>query len=115
MRGYCQGQSRTDGSRLNHVADGEPLNGLVLGNAAGTVGAAHRVDVAAAILVTTAKESYQSLDPNLAAGNSRPPFSLSGNAHKSFFVGYSIVVYALIAYVDILHMDGSGYRGTGIG
>jgi len=46
----------TDGSRLNHVADGEPLDSLVLGNAAGAVGAAHRLDVAAAILVATAKE-----------------------------------------------------------
>lgn len=49
--------ARTDGSRLNHVADGEPLDGLVLGSAAGAVGAAHRLDVAAAVLVATAIES----------------------------------------------------------
>lgn len=48
--------SRTDGSRLDHVADGEALDGLVLGGAASAVGAAHGLDVAAAILVTTAKE-----------------------------------------------------------
>ena len=48
--------ARTDGSRLNHVADGEPLDGLVLRSAAGAVGAAHRLDVAAAVLVATAIE-----------------------------------------------------------
>ena len=46
--------SRTDGSRLDHVADGESLDGLVLGSAASAVGAAHGLDVAAAVLVTTA-------------------------------------------------------------
>lgn len=45
---------RTDGSGLNHVADGESLDGLVLGDAASAVGAAHGLDVAAAVLVTTA-------------------------------------------------------------
>jgi hypothetical protein len=50
-------RSRTDGSRLNHVADGEPLDSLVLGSATGAVGAAHGLDVAAAVLVATAKES----------------------------------------------------------
>lgn len=49
-------ESRTDGSRLDHVANGEALDGLVLGSAASAVGAAHGLDVAAAILVTTAKE-----------------------------------------------------------
>lgn len=48
--------SRTDGSGLDHVADGEALDGLVLRGAASAVGAAHGLDVAAAILVTTAKE-----------------------------------------------------------
>lgn len=51
--GWVQG-SRTDGSRLNHVADGEPLDSLVLGDAASAVGAAHGLDVAAAVLVTAA-------------------------------------------------------------
>lgn len=45
---------RTDGSGLNHVADGESLDGLVLGGAARAVGAAHGLDVAAAVLVATA-------------------------------------------------------------
>lgn len=45
---------RTDGSGLDHVADGESLDGLVLGSAASAVGAAHGLDVAAAVLVTTA-------------------------------------------------------------
>lgn len=43
----------TDGSGLNHVADGESLDGLVLGSAPSAVGAAHGLDVAAAVLVTT--------------------------------------------------------------
>lgn len=42
---------RTNGSRLNHVADGESLDGLVLGRASRAVGAADGVDVAAALLV----------------------------------------------------------------
>lgn len=45
---------RTDGSGLNHVADSESLDRLILGDAAGAVGAAHGLDVAAAVLVTTA-------------------------------------------------------------
>lgn len=43
----------TDGSGLNHVADSESLDGLVLGDAASAVGAAHGLGVAAAVLVTT--------------------------------------------------------------
>jgi hypothetical protein len=42
---------RTDSSRLNHVADGESLDGLVLGSASRAVAAADRVDVAATLLV----------------------------------------------------------------
>lgn len=49
--------SRTDGSGLDHVADGEALDGLVLGGAASAVGATHRLDVAAAILVAAAIKS----------------------------------------------------------
>jgi hypothetical protein len=96
-----------DGGRLDHVADGEPLDGLydvvsmdveieesriegremmmdsgirktttmraylVLGGAAGAVGAAHRLDVAAAILVATAKKSISSLAP-IVANRSNP-------------------------------------------
>jgi hypothetical protein len=41
----------TDGGRLDHVADGEPLDGLVLGRASRAVAAADGVDVAAALLV----------------------------------------------------------------
>jgi hypothetical protein len=58
--------SRTDGSRLDHVADGETLDGLVLGDAAGAVGAAHRLDVAAAILVATAIKSISYRAPEVA-------------------------------------------------
>ena len=45
---------RTDGGRFDHVADGESLDCLVLGSASRTVAAANRLDVAAALLVTTA-------------------------------------------------------------
>lgn len=42
---------RTNSCRLNHVADGESLDGLVLGRASRAVAAADGVDVAAALLV----------------------------------------------------------------
>ncbi len=52
-RGARESQSwrsliRTDSRRLDHVADGEPLDGLVLGGASRAVGAADGLDVAAA-------------------------------------------------------------------
>jgi hypothetical protein len=48
-RGQGRGfEERTDGRRLNHVADGEPLDGLVLGSASRAVGAPDGLDVAAA-------------------------------------------------------------------
>lgn len=52
--GHCSGgrhvslRTRTDSCRLDHVADGEPLDGLVLGSASRAVGAADGLDVAAA-------------------------------------------------------------------
>ena len=48
------GERRTNGSRLNHVADGEALDGLVLGRASRAVAAADGLDVAAALLVAAA-------------------------------------------------------------
>lgn len=42
---------RTDGCRLDHVSDGEALDGLVLGGASRAVAASDRLDVAAALLV----------------------------------------------------------------
>lgn len=51
VRGFGR---RTDGSRLDHVADGESLDRLVLGSASRAVGAADGLDVAAALLVTAA-------------------------------------------------------------
>ena len=47
-------KGHTDGSRLNHVADGESLDGLVLRRAAAAVGAADGLDVAATLLVAAA-------------------------------------------------------------
>jgi hypothetical protein len=45
---------RTDGGGLDHVADGESLDRLVLGSASRAVGAADGLNVAAALLVTAA-------------------------------------------------------------
>ena len=45
---------RTDGGGLDHVADGESLDRLVLGGASRAVGAADGLDVATTLLVTTA-------------------------------------------------------------
>jgi hypothetical protein len=45
---------RTNSSRLDHVADGETLDGLVLRGAAGAVAASDGLDVAAALLVAAA-------------------------------------------------------------
>jgi hypothetical protein len=44
----------TDGGGLDHVADGESLDRLVLGGASRAVGAADGLDVATTLLVTTA-------------------------------------------------------------
>jgi hypothetical protein len=44
---------RTDGGRLDHVADGESLDCLVLGCASGAVRATDRVDVTTTLLVAT--------------------------------------------------------------
>ena len=43
----------TDGGGLNHVADSESLDCLVLGRAARAVAATNGLDVAASVLVTT--------------------------------------------------------------
>jgi hypothetical protein len=45
---------RTDGGGLDHVADGESLDCLILGSASRAVGAADGLDVAATLLVTAA-------------------------------------------------------------
>lgn len=50
-------ERRTDGSRLDHVADGESLDRLVLGRASRAVGAADGLDVAATLLVTAVGRS----------------------------------------------------------
>lgn len=47
-------QRRTNGGRLDHVPDRESLDRLVLGCASRAVGAANGLDVAAALLVTSA-------------------------------------------------------------
>ena len=50
-RRWEESARRTGSSRLNHVADGEALDGLILGSASRAVGAADGLDVAAALLV----------------------------------------------------------------
>lgn len=44
----------TDGSGLNHIADGESLDCLVFGSASGTIGAADGLDMTAPVLVAAA-------------------------------------------------------------
>ena len=51
---WIRSDRRTDSGGLNHVADGESLDGLVLGGASRAVGATDRLDVAPAVLVAAA-------------------------------------------------------------
>lgn len=84
-RGFGFAGSRTDGSGLNHVADGETLDSLVLGNAASAVGAAHGLNVAAAVLVATARKSISYRSPEFANRFNRGSHSpSSGNVFASF-------------------------------
>ncbi len=65
---------RTDRRRLDHVADGEPLDGLILGGASRAVGAPDGLDVAAAC----ERIGQQKLSSARVAaqGNWRSPFLL---------------------------------------
>jgi hypothetical protein len=47
-------RQRTDGSRFDHVTDGKSLDGLILRCASRAVRASNWLDVAAAVLVTSA-------------------------------------------------------------
>ena len=53
-------EKRTNSSRLNHVADGESLDRLVLGGASRAVAASDGLDVAAALLVSAAAKKLVS-------------------------------------------------------
>ena len=66
---------RTDGSGLDHVADGETLDCLILGGASRAVAAADGLDVAAALLVATAKgeRSQQDKSRERSHSNCLPP------------------------------------------
>lgn len=79
---FIRGIERTDSSGLNHVADGEALDRLVLGNATSAVGAADRLDVAAAVLVATAVKSQFSLFHIFA--DSLPPRSQTSQVAAQF-------------------------------
>lgn len=59
------GVRRTDSGRLDHVADRESLDGLVLGSASRAVGATDGLDVAAALLVASARRKK---NPSLVFG-----------------------------------------------
>lgn len=52
----------TDGGTLDHVPHSEPLDSLVLADAARAVRAAHEGDVATSLLVTAAISSFLGLD-----------------------------------------------------
>ena len=56
---------RTDSGGLDHVADGESLDGLVLRNASRAVGAADGLDVATTLLVATAVQVMSARHPVL--------------------------------------------------
>lgn len=49
-----KGKRRTNSGALDHIADGESLDRLILGGAAGAVRAANGLDVAAAFLIASA-------------------------------------------------------------
>jgi hypothetical protein len=51
----------TNSGTLDHVTDGETLDGLVLGDAASAVEAADRLDVATSVLVATVVSSLGGL------------------------------------------------------
>jgi hypothetical protein len=53
--------SHTNGSRLNHVADGKSLYRLILGSAARAIRTSDRLDVTSSLLVATAVIQYQSM------------------------------------------------------
>lgn len=57
------GGIRTNGGGLDHVADGEALDGLVLGRAARAVAAADGLGVAAALLVAAAVRTVSASGP----------------------------------------------------
>ena len=67
--------ARTDSSRLDHVADSESLDRLVLRGAASAVGAAHGLDVAAAVLVAAAVQKSVIRIKILGEINTVPPSS----------------------------------------
>jgi hypothetical protein len=83
-RGVCSKRSRfvalsiirTDRRRLNHVADGEPLDGLVLGGASRAVGAPDGLDVAAACESTSQSMSVAGRRAAEGPGTQCSPFLL---------------------------------------
>jgi hypothetical protein len=54
-------ERRTDGSGLDHVANGESFDRLVLGCASRAIGAADRLDVAATLFVAATRERLKPL------------------------------------------------------
>lgn len=77
---------RTDSRRLDHVADGEPLDGLVLGRASRAVGAPDGLDVAAACEISTSQRRSRSkaIDTNaIPSGRSHAHPSCCGRCSFS--------------------------------
>lgn len=59
----------TDSRSFDHVADNVALDGLVLGDAASTVQAANRVDVATAVLGASSVSSLGGLNRKIVSGS----------------------------------------------
>ena len=94
---------RTDGSGLDHVADGESLDGLVLGNASRAVGAADGLDVAAALLVATAVQTK----------SARPRARIWDQTN--IVLGCSLLDHVDVCCVDESPLTGEKSQGRGVG
>jgi hypothetical protein len=94
---------RTDSGGLNHVADGESLDGLVLGGASRAVGATDRLDVAPAVLVAAAANQM------LAVVLAGPPCVVSVR-HGMCARGVAVLGRSLLDHLCDLRRVGSAGR-----
>jgi hypothetical protein len=86
-RGSSNNPRRTNSGRFDHVADSEPLDGLVLGRASRAVAAADGLDVAASLLVATAG------------------LKLAGE----YLVEVWMILYAIVLILSLLHHFGGSW------
>ena len=94
---------RTDGGGLDHVADGESLDGLDLGGASRAVGATDRLDVAPAVLVAAAAKQMLAI---VLAG---PPCVVSLR-HGIYARGVAVLGRSLLDHLCDLRRVGSAGR-----